>query len=273
VRISIDSEAERIVLGDSFGNGSTAVLDLEGAVVGRIPLTGGHADQGQHRIYASTGYQGEVVAYDSRTLEPVWRRAVGFCGGAFAVEGGLVFEVLQCGAQRDPLVVLDAATGAPAAAPVRVAGVASDVLADPVSHRVYVSTGQHVLHVHGPAPGFSLERSVEDFDALAVDVKHGRVIGRSGDRLAVLSGSGEPRLAEGVAGPVALDATGGRLYVGGRGSIAAIDLETLREVEPVPLGEGERPLLLVVDETRRRLHAVVGVEQALSLVTFRLDGR
>jgi hypothetical protein len=260
-----------------MGRGSTTFLDLDGNVRATLPLSGGFAVAERHLIFGSTGYAGMTVALDARTLQSVWSSEPGtFCGGFFDFDPktGYVYEVAQCGATRDPLIVRDAGTGTPVWQPAREARVATGVVVDPEGERAFVSSERHVVFVHGPQPEFLVERTLSPYDALGIDRKRGRVFLRRADGvLAWVKGKSDPVATTLAVGPaLAVDAGAGRVYVGEGSQLRVLEAGSLAELATVPL-DGRSPLALCVDEASQRLYALLGAGSARSLAVFALDSR
>lgn len=138
--------ASRAYIAGSYAQSGLTVVDVTNpaapSIAAVVSSGGGVAANGTtNRYYTSTGFFGQVRVYDGTTNTTITTIPIGFCGGDFAVDetANRIFVMSQCGGLNDPVHVIDGATNTVLAGPLGSGGVASHVIANPVTGNFYAS--------------------------------------------------------------------------------------------------------------------------------------
>lgn len=293
--VGLTTDGRRAVLSSSFGarEAGTVVVDLEAGTARLLPLGGGVLDAARGQVVGwAVSAPGDadpdlIVAVRLADGLEAWRTRVGFCGGAFALAGDRVHAVFQGGGRRrpagadgpesrggdDPLLVLDAATGALLGGPRRTGGVVGVVVAD-AAGRSWVGADRRTI-CFGPPPDLAFEHELHGARVAAIDPASGRLFlhgHETPSRLVTLDGplAAPVRTDLLLPGALAVDPAGRRLFAADQaaGRIQLRDARTLAlertlVVDPVAMQsalavtpDGRRLLVATATGTRRTLHVL-----------------
>jgi hypothetical protein len=293
LRASVDPAIDRVFAACVYSRLDTLVLDMNGRLVGKIPLSGTVVDPVTHRIFSSTGtFTQETVIQSGQTLEEIFPHlttigARKWCGGFFDVDpgAGVVYGGLECG-PPDGLEVLDVDGRRIALVEMPLGfGSVDTILVDPGSHQVYVSQTKKVsgnvparlCKVSAP-PELKVSEPIEDLEAVALDRFNDRVVCRSRGLLAFLSTTRneppevETKVAFGFGYAVA-DPTRSRLYLASDATKAVVTVldRSLEVVGTIDFGRDMTPTALCVTPDAKTLYLFLIDNEKRAVGIARLD--
>lgn len=217
-----------------------------------------------NRFYSTDGYGGNIVVYNGATNGVITTVQKGYCHARMDTDAttNLIYVVSQCGANNDPLHVLNGATNALVAGPLGTAGVVWGVNVNPATGRAYVNSSGKT-RVFGPSPAFSFLTDLPNTSILAVNPVTNRLYFVSGADLQVRDGSNESLLATiagagGFVGGAAVNTSRNRLYVSDPTNkvVKIIDGATNTVVGTFALPGNATPYQIAVDSTKDRVYVV-----------------
>jgi len=279
--IALNPGSQRAYVGGGFARGPMSVVDVSSptapSLVTTVASYGGAAyDPASNRFFGASGYAGELLTFDATTNAQIDSRALGYCGGDFAVgPASAIYMISQCGAFDDPLHVVNGATNAVLAGPTGSGGVADRLLFNPATGRAYhdhyVGYGpcDRRSQIIGPAPGFAPSGDLLGY-VRAINPATNRLFVEDhggpachGPDLLVLRGTDHVQLgmlpgAEGDADSASeVDTSRNMLFMsdGSAGVVRIIDLTAGALVQTLSLGPGITPVGgMAVDSVTHRVY-------------------
>ena len=219
-----------------------------------------------NRIYTTDGYGGNILVYDDATNSLIASVHKGYCHPGMDTDTttNLIYTASQCGANNDPLQVVNGNTHTIVGGPLGSGGVAGAVYVNSATGRVYVDAGSWA-RVFGPSPAFSFLTDLTGGSIAGVNPVTNRLYfqPQSGMGLQVLDGNTHALIAtiSGVAGGAGLLGVNtrlNRLYVCDQTNnvIKVIDGGTNTIIRSFPLDSTMTvtPYSIGVDSAKRRLY-------------------
>jgi serine/threonine protein kinase len=174
VQLSFDHQSKRLYLAGSFARGRVMIVNLadpsQPRLIKSVPGSGVVVDPREGRYYSSSGYQGEIIVYNSEDDSVLGRIKVGFCGGYFAMNpnNDRIYMGSQCGNGNDPVHIINSIDGQLIKTPVlKSSGVCLAVYVNHTTDAVYVHRGDGKTRAFMPRSNYT---STVDFPGVIVAI-------------------------------------------------------------------------------------------------------
>lgn len=272
--VDVNSTTNRIYTSGGASFDAQVVAAIDGntnSVIGTVPGSGAHVNTLTNRIYAGQLIPTSILVYDGTNDSLVTQIPLGGCAIAAAVDATLnrVYGSTQCGAGNDLIFPIDASTNTRLHDGVGSGGVMGNIVVNPVTHTVYISTSG-VSKTIDPT-SFAVTNSPFSGVVQAVNDVTNRLYAQHGTTTQVIDGAKESVLATlSGAGPVAVDSGTNRVYVAepSSSSVKIFNGATNGLISTVHLPAGSSPSAIAANSATGRVYLVVTNVSAASLLVI-----